>query len=164
MLTALIVAAVLATEPPPDGPRSEGRCTASTYQLEINEYIAFGTLLERAQNHCATVNIPDAPRYPGRSYVIGRTPIARFRLFGEQFGLNLNLVTQAQDVFGTQGGFTTGQFGANRGSNGNDLLFVSPSLDLPDAWDAAIDEAAGPIALVGGVAITTAVLIGLLGR
>ncbi len=61
-------------------------------------------------------------------------------------------------------GFAADEFGANRGSFGNDRLYVVPSLDLPDSWDRAIDHAAGPIALAGGVALTTVVILGLLGK
>lgn len=165
MLSTIFIAVLLAAPAEPEAPPAVPQgCATETYELHLSDYLRFGDVVARAQRHCATMNLPDAPGFPGRSYIIGRTELMRFRLLGEEFGLNLNLVNQPRGALGTGQGFDAGQFGANRGSFGNDQLFVAPALDLPDSWDRAIDRAAGPAALVGGVALTTAVILGLLGK
>ncbi|MEM6533775.1 MAG: hypothetical protein AAF654_14220 [Myxococcota bacterium] len=154
MLVLLLMAA---TEP------SAG-CTTKPLDLEIVDYLAFGDVVDQALQHCATVNFPDMRRVPGRSYVLGRTKLLRFRLLGERFGLNLNLVTQPVDALALPGSLAADRLGANVA--GPDRLFVVPSLVLPPSWQEALDETvdtlAAPVALAGGIALTTAVLVKIL--
>ncbi|MEO1172362.1 MAG: hypothetical protein AAFX94_09955 [Myxococcota bacterium] len=144
---------------------SEG-CTARTLELEVTDYLSFGSVIEQALEHCATVNIPNMPRVPGRSYTLGRAKLFRFRLLGEEFGLNLNLVTQPVDGISPFTGVLANGFGTNTGGTGEDRIFVVPSLVLPPSWEKTlnktVDRVAAPVAIVGGVAITTAVLVNIL--
>jgi hypothetical protein len=126
------------TDPPPASP-----CWVEPLELEAHEMLMVGRVAsEVAKNHCLERSGAEYQRHFVRSRAVARTHLTRFRLFGEELGLDLEASVKPG---GTQ----------------PDFFYVAPALDLPESWDRAIDAASTPILVVGSAALITTVILQL---
>ena len=144
MLQSVVIAWMLGAPahltPPPND-----RCWTQPLQLTMTDIVVFGRVHQQALGHCGAEprlnnNARPAP------YVIGRTQLASFELFGKPLTLNIDVV-MAPSVPGVP-----------------DTIYATPKLQLPEEWQKKVDAVTAPVLVVGGAAILGTVVYQLLSK
>ncbi len=153
MLTLALLFFVAAPSPapfsPPEAlPPAADDCLTGPLQLRAVDYFTMSQVADTMNRHGCQRLIGGAERPPFfGNYVVGRTQLLRFSLFGEQLGWGINVVTRPGTRIGEP-----------------DLMYAAPALTLPESWQRAMDKATVPVIAVGGAVVLTSVVLGILGK
>jgi len=130
---------------PPVGAPSQSDCWTEPLKLRLGDFANMGVINDAVgKHHCLRRMDPRLRPFNRGIYTVGKTRFGHFTLFGEEVGYGLNLVVAP-------------------GLNGApDFMYTAPALDLPPAWQQVIDTATYPVLVIGGAAIFTSVIIGLI--
>jgi hypothetical protein len=147
MTAGVLAFALMLGQPVADplAPPPHDECWVEPLQVSLAELAMMGRIQEQVvHRHCSRWVRADYPRFSGRRFVVARTRISDFRLFGEQLSFGFDVVVRPG------------------GTGRPDDIYATPVLDLPEKWDRVIDKATYPALAIAGTAVITRIIVNIL--